>query len=116
MDVGPGELRGCVFGSLARGARDFTPRCDSSPTSWPTGKGSVVGSRIGGVPFTVLDGATGLLCEPGNAEDLACKLEKLLDDAALRTRMGSEGRRRFEEEFTWERVIEKHYRPLLVKK
>jgi eukaryotic-like serine/threonine-protein kinase len=34
-------------------ARDFTPRCDSSPTSWPTGKGSVVGSRIGGQRSTV---------------------------------------------------------------
>lgn len=73
----------------------------------------VVGSRIGGVPFTVVDGGTGLLFEPGNAADLAAKLETLLDDADLRRRMGALGHRRFEEHFTWESVIERYYRPLL---
>ncbi len=75
----------------------------------------VVASRIGGLPFTVADGATGLLCHPGDADDLARKLAVLLDDADLRRRMGLAGRRRFEEEFAWDVVIEKHYRPLLMK-
>src|SRR5260370_15410915 len=35
------------------------------------------------LPFTVVDGTTGLLCKPGDAEDLARKIEVLLDDAAL---------------------------------
>jgi glycosyltransferase involved in cell wall biosynthesis len=74
----------------------------------------VVASRIGGLPFTVADGATGLLCQPGDRDDLARKLATLLDDADLRRRMGLAGRRRFEEEFAWDVVIEKHYRPLLV--
>jgi glycosyltransferase involved in cell wall biosynthesis len=76
----------------------------------------VVASRIGGLPFTVADGATGLLCHPGDAGDLARKLAVLLDDFELRRRMGLAGRRRFEEEFAWDVVIEKHYRPLLVKR
>ncbi|HKI32092.1 MAG TPA: glycosyltransferase family 4 protein [Gemmataceae bacterium] len=75
----------------------------------------VVASRIGGLPFTVADGATGLLCQPGDADDLARKLAVLLDDAELRRRMGLAGRRRFEEDFAWDVVIEKHYRPLFVK-
>ena len=75
----------------------------------------VVASRIGGLPFTVSDGATGLLCHPGDPDDLARKLAILLDDADLRKRMGLEGRRRFEEEFAWDVVIEKHYRPLFMK-
>jgi glycosyltransferase involved in cell wall biosynthesis len=75
----------------------------------------VVASRIGGLPFTVADGATGLLCHPGDADDLARKLAVLLDDADLRRRMGLAGRRRFEEDFAWDVVIDKHYRPLLVK-
>jgi glycosyltransferase involved in cell wall biosynthesis len=75
----------------------------------------VVASRIGGLPSTVLDGATGLLCEPGDPDDLAHKLEALLDDPGLRRRMGLAGRRRFEEEFTWDVVIERHYRPLFQK-
>jgi Glycosyl transferases group 1 len=73
----------------------------------------VVASRIGGLPFTVADGATGLLCEPGDPADLARKLETLLDDPALRERMGQAGRRRFEEHYSWDVIIERHYRPLL---
>jgi glycosyltransferase involved in cell wall biosynthesis len=73
----------------------------------------VVASRIGGLAFTVVDGLTGLLCEPGNADDLAAKIEILLDDPALRQRMGEAGRKRFEEHFTWDVIIEKHYRKLL---
>jgi glycosyltransferase involved in cell wall biosynthesis len=76
----------------------------------------VVASRIGGLPYTVSDGATGLLCEPGDPDDLARKLSVLLDDAELRRRMGAAGRKKFEEEFRWDVVIEKHYRPLLQKK
>jgi glycosyltransferase involved in cell wall biosynthesis len=73
----------------------------------------VVASRIGGLPSTVTDGLTGLLCEPGNVDDLARKLAILLDDAELRKRMGLAGRQRFEADFTWDTVIERYYRPLL---
>jgi glycosyltransferase involved in cell wall biosynthesis len=64
----------------------------------------------------VADGATGLLCEPGDPADLARKLETLLDDAALRERMGLAGRRRFEDHYAWPVIIERHYRPLLAKR
>ena len=77
---------------------------------------SVVASRIGGLPFTVADGATGLLFEPGDAVDLACKLEALLDDPDLCARMGLAGRRRFEEHYAWNVIIEKHYKPLLTRR
>ena len=73
----------------------------------------VIASRIGGLPFTMIDGATGLLSEPGNADDLAAKIEVLLDDRELRDRMGCAGRRRFEEHYSWDVIIERHYRPLL---
>jgi glycosyltransferase involved in cell wall biosynthesis len=73
----------------------------------------VVASRLGGLPFTVIDGATGLLVEPGDPGDLARKLEILLDDPALRRRLGDEGRRRFDEHYAWPVIIERHYRPLL---
>jgi FkbM family methyltransferase len=73
----------------------------------------VVASRIGGLQFTVLDGATGLLCAAGNAVDLACKLESLIDEPTLRKRLGLAGRQRFDEHFSWPVIIERHYRPLL---
>jgi glycosyltransferase involved in cell wall biosynthesis len=76
----------------------------------------VVASRLGGLPFTVADGSTGLLCEPGDPEDLARKIDTLLDDPDLCRRLGQAGRRRFEEDYAWDAVIERHYRPLLAKR
>ena len=72
----------------------------------------VIASRIGGLPFTVNDGVTGLLFEPGDPADLARQIGRLLDDQASRRRLGLAGRQRFEEEFRWETVIERYYRPL----
>jgi glycosyltransferase involved in cell wall biosynthesis len=76
----------------------------------------VVASRLGGLPFTVPDGAAGLLFEPGDADDLARKIEMLLDDAGLREQLGLAGRRRFEEHYAWPGLIERHYKPLLKKR
>jgi glycosyltransferase involved in cell wall biosynthesis len=73
----------------------------------------VVASRIGGLPFTVLDEATGLLCRPGDPVDLARQLGRLLDDATLRERFGTAGRRRFDEVYAWPVILERGYRPLL---
>ena len=73
----------------------------------------VIASRLGGLPFTVVDGATGLLCEPGDPADLARKIATLLDDPALRERLGLAGRKRFEEHYAWPVIIERHYMPLL---
>ncbi len=50
----------------------------------------VVASRIGGLPYTVADGA-GLLVEHGNIDDLAGTLTRLLDDPQLREQMGCAG-------------------------
>ncbi|MDB5343898.1 MAG: glycosyl transferase group 1 [Schlesneria sp.] len=73
----------------------------------------VIASRIGGLQFTVADGATGLLFRPGDIGDLERQMEALMDDEELRRRLGQAGRRRFEEEFTWESIMERHYLPLL---
>jgi glycosyltransferase involved in cell wall biosynthesis len=73
----------------------------------------VIASRIGGLPYTVADGVSGLLFEPGNAADLARQIARLLDQPELRNQMGLAGRKRFEDDFTWETVIERHWRPLL---
>jgi glycosyltransferase involved in cell wall biosynthesis len=73
----------------------------------------VIGSRIGGLPSTVADGKTGLLFDPGDVAALAARIERLLDDAALRERLGRAGRHAFEDSFSWPGVIDRHYRPLL---
>ena len=73
----------------------------------------VIASQIGGLPYTVTDGATGLLFEPGDPADLAQKIARLLDDKALLRRMGLAGRKRFEQDFMWETVIERYFRRVL---
>lgn len=53
----------------------------------------VVGSRVGGIPDIVDDGATGILVPPGDAAALADALVRVLSDRTLAERLGVEGRR-----------------------
>jgi len=63
---------------------------------------AVVASRTGGLPEVIDDGVSGLLFEPGDAEQLAALLEQR--DPASWQAMGAAGRRRFEAHFRVERV------------
>lgn len=54
----------------------------------------VVGVRGGGVAEIVVDGQTGILVEPNNAAALATAIEEVACDAALRQRLGEQGRQR----------------------
>lgn len=59
----------------------------------------VIAARIGALPEVVREGKTGLLFEPGNAEDLAEKLNWLSGEYARAAAMGREGRRLAETEY-----------------
>lgn len=52
----------------------------------------VIASRIGGLPEIVQDGVSGLLFEPGDAEDLARKVRVLWDNPELCRKLGLTGR------------------------
>ena len=60
---------------------------------------AVVGSRAGGIAEQIVHGETGLLFTPGDPEDLARELAKLLGDAGLRRRMADAGERRVRSHF-----------------
>jgi glycosyltransferase involved in cell wall biosynthesis len=60
----------------------------------------LVASRDGAVPEIVVDGATGMLFEPGNPVSLAACLRRLLLRPAEALAMGQEGRRRLEQSFS----------------
>ena len=64
----------------------------------------VIGSAVGGILSTVLDGQTGFLVPPNDPAALAAKLARLQRDPALAQRMGWTGLRRAQRHFTWERV------------
>jgi starch synthase len=68
---------------------------------------AVVASRVGGIPEIVVEGETGYLVDydPHDTESfttsLAARIEELMSDAALASRMGKAGRRRAVREFGW---------------
>jgi glycosyltransferase involved in cell wall biosynthesis len=49
---------------------------------------AMIGSRNGGYSDLIEEGETGLLSEPGDAEQLAAKMALLIDDHELRERLG----------------------------
>lgn len=65
----------------------------------------VVASNVGGIPFVVVDGKTGLVFESGNVNDLAEKVVILLKNKKLREKMGDAGKERAKE-FTWDKIAE----------
>ena len=68
----------------------------------------VVATRSGGIPDAVEDGVTGLLVEPGNFSAMKDAVIKLLDDPVFAVELGTRGRRRVEEQFTWNRIIRRY--------
>lgn len=65
----------------------------------------LVTSNCGGLTEIVLNGHNGFLFEPGNPAALAARLLCLIEDAALRRRLGAAARRRAENEFSLARHV-----------
>lgn len=77
---------------------------------------AVVASNVGGLAEVVEDQVSGLLVPVGDAAALAKALERLIDDDALRARLGSELRRRVEARHAAEAMVaayEDLYRALI---
>ena len=71
-----------------------------------------------GCKDTVDDGVTGFLIPTKDVDSLVEKLRMLIDNPGLRQRMGKAGRAKAEQEFSLDRVIEKHlsiYQELIAK-
>jgi len=66
----------------------------------------VVGSNSGGIPEIIEAGVNGELFQPGDAGDLAAKLEPFLAEPELRARRGAAGRKRVLEQFSLEGMAE----------
>lgn len=67
----------------------------------------VIASDVGGVPEAVLDGHTGYLVPRGNVDKLSMSIEKILDNEELRLAFGKAGRKRFDEEFIFDSMLNK---------
>ena len=66
----------------------------------------IVATAAGGIPEAVEDGVTGRVVPVKNPEALAAALVEVLSDTRRQRAMGAAGRKRFEERFTSDRMVE----------
>ena len=64
----------------------------------------VVAAAVGGLRDTVVDHTTGLHVPPRDPEAIASALSLLLENPALRTKLGQAGERRARTRYSWDRV------------
>ncbi len=67
---------------------------------------AVIGSKRGGIPEIIMDGKTGLLVDPTNINELAGKINSLIESPELRDQLGKAARKYMEAKFSWDRVAE----------
>ena len=67
----------------------------------------VIGSTCGAIPEVIDD--AGVVFPEGDADALTRALRRMLDDANLRAEFALAGRRRVEQNYTWDRVAQKTY-------
>lgn len=65
----------------------------------------VIATTVGAIPATVTHEMGGLLVEPGDADALSAAIRRLVDDPALRMKMGAFNRRVYESRFRPERML-----------
>ncbi len=66
----------------------------------------VIGSRVGGIQFTVVDGKTGYLIPPLDAPALAERLHALLQAPQELTVLGQQGYQHVHQHFTWQHITQ----------
>ena len=67
----------------------------------------VVASSVGGIGEAILEGKTGFLVPPRDVEQVRDRIGQLLTDSALRVRLGTSGRARYEQQFTLGQAVSK---------
>jgi len=70
---------------------------------------AAIGTRAGGIPELIDDGENGLLVEPGNVNELAAALERMISDNAFRARCAARARQSIlDKGMTAEKMVEKY--------
>ena len=67
----------------------------------------VIGARIAAVGEVITEGETGLLAAPGDVDELAAAIDRVLGDPDLAARLGANGEREVLTRFSWDQVIER---------
>jgi len=64
----------------------------------------VIGFKSGGVEDAIIDGETGVLVKEKDVQGLSGAIKQLLQDNAMRVKMGEAGRKRAEKLFSWQAI------------
>jgi glycosyltransferase involved in cell wall biosynthesis len=64
----------------------------------------VIASKVGGILDVIEDGYNGFLVEQKNTEQMAEKINELVEDKELRREIGKNGRQKVTKEFNWDKV------------
>jgi len=67
-----------------------------------------IATRVGAVPEMIEDGVSGLICEPGNAHQMAQKIVELTNDAELRQSFAIDAHQRVLNTFTLREMISQY--------
>jgi glycosyltransferase involved in cell wall biosynthesis len=67
----------------------------------------VIGTAVGGIPDFLRDRETGLFCKVDDPEDLAEKIEILLEDSYFRRRIIENSKKLIEEKYDWNKISER---------
>lgn len=73
--------------------------------AWAVGK-PVIGARAGAIPFVISEGRDGLLVTPGDATELAQKIESLITQPELRNQLAINGQNKVYQRYTIDRIAD----------
>lgn len=73
-----------------------------------------IGTKIGGIPMSVVHEKSGLLVEQKNSRQISLAIIRILEDATLRSRLQQDGRNHVVNNFDWQ-VIARRYQDLFEK-
>lgn len=79
----------------------------------------VVATNVGGNPEVIVDGVTGFLVPPKKPDEMALSIIKILQESKLAKKMVDAGRKRVEEKFSLDRMVNEYmgiYKEILAKK
>lgn len=67
----------------------------------------IIGTPVGGIPDFLMDGETGVMCQPRDPTSIAAAVQRLLTDAALVQRLRVSGPQLIQRSYTWESIAER---------
>ena len=102
--LGLQELRSCVRTADILMLPSLWENCPYSCLEAMAAGRAVVSFDQGGMPELIRDGSNGLLARAGAPESFAARINDLIEDAALRRRLGAAARRTVEQYYTDDRT------------